>query len=91
MRNGGDKSESRDSVRVDNNQPKSGSEDVQNITLSMQYFESGCGGRSRGQRFAAAAIVAMASSASSRNSGGRQQWRKQERQREGRQHSTKKG
>jgi hypothetical protein len=90
MRISGGKGESRDSTRVDNNQPKSGSEDFQDITWSMQNFESGCGGRSRGQRFVAAAIVAMASAANSRNCGGRQRWRKQKRQREGRQQSTKK-
>ncbi len=38
---------------------------------------SGCGRRSRGQRFAVVATVVMASSANSINSGGRQQWWKQ--------------
>ena len=38
---------------------------------------SGCGGRSRGQRFAAAATVAMSFAANSGNGGGRHWWRKQ--------------
>jgi len=50
---------------------------------------SGCGGMNRGQRFAAAAKVAMALAANSGNSGGRQRWWKQ-RKRKGRQQSTKK-
>ena len=36
---------------------------------------SGCGGRKRGQRFAAAATVTIAVAAKSGNGGGRQRWR----------------
>ena len=36
---------------------------------------SGCGGRSRGERFAAAATVTIAAAANSGNGGGRQWWR----------------
>ena len=78
MAKAGNSAKSRGSARADINQPKSGSNDFQNITLNVIFLTSpGCSGRSRGQRCLAAMTLTIVSAANSSKRKGGQRLLKQ--------------